>query len=209
MFWNKIRRKLAQKLIGGMTIPVPGEVRVIGGVDLRPGAILSPSEAVVENYHGGADKVVIGENSYCRNRFLTYGHGGKIRVGQWCYIGARTEIWSMDSIEIGDRALISHGVNIHDGAGHSMDPAERHEHFRTILTKGHYRSWEEARGLKSAPVVIEDDVWINFGAIILKGVRIGRASVIAAGAIVTKDVPPESVYLNDVQSRIIPLKDAM
>ena len=53
------------------------------------------------------------------------------------------------------------------------------------------------------------EVLISFGVTVLKGVRIGRAAVIAAGAIVTKDVPPESVYMNEVQPRIIPLKDYM
>ena len=45
-------------------------------------------------------------------------------------------------------------------------------------------------------VVIEDDVWIGANAIILKGVRIGKGSVIAAGAVVTKDVPEYTVYIN-------------
>lgn len=44
-------------------------------------------------------------------------------------------------------------------------------------------------------IVIEDDVWIGFGAIIFSGVRIGRGSIIAAGAIVLKDVPRYSVLL--------------
>jgi len=43
--------------------------------------------------------------------------------------------------------------------------------------------------LISAPVVIENDVWIGAGAIILKGVRVGQGAIIAAGAVVTKDVP--------------------
>lgn len=51
-------------------------------------------------------------------------------------------------------------------------------------------------------VVIEDDVWIGTYAIVLKGVRIGTGSVIAAGAVVTKDVPPYSIYLS--KDRIIP-----
>ncbi|WP_262230549.1 DapH/DapD/GlmU-related protein [Stenotrophomonas maltophilia] len=42
-------------------------------------------------------------------------------------------------------------------------------------------------------LVIEDDVWVGFGAIVLSGVRIGRGSIIAAGAVVTKDVEPYSI----------------
>jgi len=48
-------------------------------------------------------------------------------------------------------------------------------------------------GLISSPVVIEDDVWLGEGCVILKGVRVGRRSVIGANAVVTRDVPPFSV----------------
>ena len=51
-------------------------------------------------------------------------------------------------------------------------------------------------------VVIEDDVWIGLRAIILKGVTIGKGSVVAAGAVVTKDVPPYSIYVSP--SKIFP-----
>ncbi len=44
-----------------------------------------------------------------------------------------------------------------------------------------------------APVRIEDKVWIGFNAIVLKGVTVGTGSVVAAGAIVTRDVPPWTV----------------
>ena len=47
-----------------------------------------------------------------------------------------------------------------------------------------------------ADVIIEDDVWLGVNCIITKGVRIGRGSVIAAGAVVVKDVPPYSIYIN-------------
>jgi acetyltransferase-like isoleucine patch superfamily enzyme len=45
----------------------------------------------------------------------------------------------------------------------------------------------------SAPVVIEDDAWIGFKAIILKGVSVGRGAIVASGAVVTKDVEPWTV----------------
>jgi acetyltransferase-like isoleucine patch superfamily enzyme len=54
--------------------------------------------------------------------------------------------------------------------------------------------FQSERGDKGE-IVIEDDVWIGFGAIIMSGVRIGRGSIIASGSIVPEDVPPYSIYV--------------
>ena len=164
------------------------------------------NEGVIENIVGSNEAIYIGKNSVCRGRLLTYGHGGKIVIGSWCYVGVRTEIWSMSSVTIGDRVLISHDVNIHDGTGHSLDARERHEHFRTIMEKGHPKRVEDLPGIHTTPIIIEDDVWINFGVTILKGVRIGSGSVIAAGSTVTSDVPANAVYRNTVIPVIEKLK---
>jgi acetyltransferase-like isoleucine patch superfamily enzyme len=171
---------------------------------LGVGSALMP-ESEVNNFSGGPERIKIGDNSYVRGRLLTYGHGGDISVGDWCYIGVRTEIWSMDRIAIGNRVLISHDVNIHDGTAHSTDVNERHAHFRHIIEKGHPATAKELPGVFSAPVIIEDDVWISFGVTILRGVRIGRGSVIAAGSIVTRDVPPGMVYRTKAIPVIEPL----
>ncbi len=56
----------------------------------------------------------------------------------------------------------------------------------------------------SKPVRVEDDVWIGTGAIVLPAVTVGRRSVVAAGAVVTKEVPPDSLYLG-IQAAISPL----
>lgn len=170
---------------------------------LGPGARLL-AEADIHNFAGGPERIQIGPNTHVRGRFMTYGHGGQIRLGEWCYVGVRTEIWSMDSIVIGDRVLISHDVNIHDGTAHSADPQERHEHYKHIIQKGHPTTKEGMPGVFCAPVVIEDDVWISFGVTILKGVRIGRGSIIAAGSLVTQDVPPGVIYRNRVTPIIEP-----
>lgn len=170
---------------------------------LGSGAQLLP-EAEVNNFAGPRNAISIGARSAVRGRLLTYGHGGQIRIGEWCYIGVRSEIWSMESIQIGDRVLISHDVNIHDGTAHSTDPEERHRHFRHILEKGHPATKADLPGVQSAPIVIEDDVWISFGVKILRGVRIGARSIIAAGSTVLDDVPPDSIYRNRVEPQITP-----
>ncbi len=48
-----------------------------------------------------------------------------------------------------------------------------------------------------APVVIEDDAWIGFNAVVLKGVRIGRGAIVGSATVVTKDVPPYSVVVGN------------
>jgi acetyltransferase-like isoleucine patch superfamily enzyme len=48
--------------------------------------------------------------------------------------------------------------------------------------------------MEAKPVVIEDDVWLGAGVIILPGVRLGHGCVVGAGAVVTDDVPPEAVF---------------
>jgi maltose O-acetyltransferase len=171
---------------------------------LAPTAQIGP-EGVIENIFGDPDRVQVGNNSYIRGRLFTYGHGGRISIGDWCYIGVRSEIWSMNSITIGNRVLISHDVNIHDGTAHSPNPTERHLHYKQILESGHPRTWDQLPGVMSAPIVIEDDVWISFGVTILRGIRIGAGSIIGAGAFVTQNVPSGVVYRNETKPLITKL----
>jgi acetyltransferase-like isoleucine patch superfamily enzyme len=55
------------------------------------------------------------------------------------------------------------------------------------------------------PIIIEDDVWIGTGAIILKGVTIGEGAIVAAGALVIKDVPPYSV-VGGIPAKVLKLR---
>lgn len=142
--------------------------------------------ARIFNGHNAPERVRIGNYTHVRGELLLFGHGGAIRIGDYCYIGENTKIWSGASVAIGDRVLISHNCNIFDNDTHPLDPAARHEQFKAIITTGHPASID----LKDRPVVIEDDVLIGAGCTILKGVRIGRRSVIGAGSVVTSDVPP-------------------
>jgi acetyltransferase-like isoleucine patch superfamily enzyme len=178
--------------------------QVADDITLAPTAMIA-SEAEINNFVGGRERIRIGEHTYVRARLQTYGHGGRIAIGDWCYLGIRTEVWSMDSITIGDRVLIAHDVNIHDGSAHSQDAGERHAHYRHILEKGHPTDWKDMPGVEAAPIIIEDDVWISFGVTILKGVRIGAGSVVAAGSLVVQDIPPGVIYRCEKESVIIPL----
>jgi len=153
---------------------------------------------VIRNFRGIQQAIRVHSNTVIAGELLTFGHGGDIEVGQWCFIGQGSRVWSADKVIIGNRVLISHDVNVHDTNSHPVDPIQRHAHFREILLHGHPRQIET---FPSAPVVIEDDVWIGFNAIILKGVRIGARSIVAAGSIVTSDIPPDSLFIRDRVAR--------
>ena len=80
-----------------------------------------------------------------------------------------------ESIVIGDACMIAHGVYISD--------ADWHDIYDRAQPVGNTK-----------PVTLEDNVWIGDSAIICKGVTIGKNSIIGAGAVVTKDVPPNSIF---------------
>jgi len=148
----------------------------------------------VANIRGERGAVRIGAHSIIGGELLTFAHGGSIAIGEWCYVGAGTRIWSAAEIVIGDRVLVSHGVNIHDSDSHPRDPGARHQQFVAIARHGHPRF---ITGIAAAPVKIGDDAWIGFNATVLKGVTIGARSIVGAGSIVTRDVPPDSLYIGN------------
>ena len=134
--------------------------------------------------------IKIGSNSHIKGELLVFGHGGEISIGSYCFIGENTRIWSAKKIEIGNRVLISHGVNIFDNLVHPINPELRHKQFVSIITSGQPK---QITALDEKEIKISDDVLIGAMAIILRGVTIGEGSIIGAGSVVTKDIPPYSI----------------
>jgi len=159
-----------------------------GTCRLREGARLGMS-ARIRNVRGDADRIVVGRQTLVLGELLTFAHGGEIRIGDWCYVGEGTRIWSAGSILIGDRVLISHSANIFDNLTHPIRAAARHDQFRQIMTLGH----PAEISLDESPVRICHDAWIGAGAMVLRGVTVGEGGIVAAGAVVTKDVPPYTI----------------
>lgn len=112
-------------------------------------------------------------------------------IGTDSYVGDGTRIWCAKKIAIGNRVLIAHNVDIFDTTTHPIDKRLRYEH--EIVLKTHGMPKEKYETIEEASVVIEDDVWVGCNAIILKGVRIGEGAIVAAGSVVVKDVPPNTM----------------
>lgn len=108
------------------------------------------------------------------------GHQPEVVIGDHTYIGHATSLTTSRSIHIGRHCLIAGGVQIADYDGHPVDAYRR-------------RAGEPTPPENIRPVVIGNDVWIGTGACILKGVTIGDRAVIGAHAVVTRDVPPDTV----------------
>jgi acetyltransferase-like isoleucine patch superfamily enzyme len=150
------------------------------------------------NNSGRVRSIALGRNTVVAGELLVYSDGGRIEIGDYCFIGVNSRIWSAANIRIGSRVLISHNVNIHDANAHSLSAVQRHEHFKAIFVDKRPAIGE----VPASPLVIEDDVWIGFNATILRGVTVGQGAIIAAGAIVKKDVPPFTIVAGPLAAPI-------
>lgn len=159
-------------------------------------------------------RIEVGDNfiAYYNCRISAWGKG-KIKIGDCCSFGSRTQIDCRESITMGNHVLISWDVLMADFDGHPVDPEERvvemehsHEWVWPDFNKAEMGERQYAPQFASKPIVIEDKVWIGTRAIITKGVRIGCGSVIAAGAVVTKDVPPYSIVAGNPAKVVKTLK---
>jgi acetyltransferase-like isoleucine patch superfamily enzyme len=150
-------------------------------------------ETKIYNTLGKKEKIQIGPHTACRGEINVFAPDGRVIIGSYCYIGDHSRIWSAISITVGNRVLISHGVNIHDHDSHPFSAAKRHAQEKGALAEDEMNM----SGVAAAPVVIEDDVWIGFNAIILKGVTVGHGAIIGAASVITKDVPPYAIMVGN------------
>lgn len=150
--------------------------------------MLYKSARIINNL-SDSSAINIGAYTHIRGELLTFGHGGKIDIGEYCYVGEGSHIWSARQIFIGDRVLISHNVNIFDNSTHPVSAKKRHEQFRQIIISGQ----PKAIDLGEKPVMIANDVLIGCMSVILAGVNIGEGAIIGAGSVVTRDVPPYTI----------------
>jgi acetyltransferase-like isoleucine patch superfamily enzyme len=125
-------------------------------------------------------EIRVGNCHFYSGTRMEVGKGAVLRIGKGTYLNRNTVVVANTRVEIGRNCRISWDVVIMDDDQHAVPG-----------TDGGPR-----------PVVIEDDVWIGCRAIILKGVRIGTGAIVAAGAVVTKDVPPQAI-VGGVPARVL------
>lgn len=118
--------------------------------------------------------------------------GGAIEIGNCAFFpGVRLECWRGARITIGDGTYLNRNTEI--VAARSVRIGRDCKIGRDVLVMDTDQHELPGRELAIAPVVIEDRAWVGARAIILKGVTIGHDAVVGAGAIVTRNVPPNTV----------------
>ncbi|MHB8346290.1 MAG: sugar O-acetyltransferase [Acidiferrobacterales bacterium] len=114
--------------------------------------------------------------------FYTAG-GDEIRIGQNVFVNQNCTFYDLGGLDIADDVMIGPNVSLIT-SGHPLEPSQRR-----AATIG-------------KPIVIERNVWIAAGATIVGGVTVGENSVVAAGSVVTKDIPP-GTFVGGNPARVI------
>lgn len=126
-------------------------------------------------------RVTIGDRTRI-NKLVRFAGPGEVRVGADCLLnGTWIGVWT--SVTVGDRCLLS-DCQVVDSDFHHLDPVRRHEPPDETTRR---------------PIVLEENVWVGAHALVLKGVRIGRDSVVGAATVVRSDVPPRVVVIGNPQ----------
>jgi len=146
-------------------------------------------------------------NVFGKSVFLSYGgdlHVGRgtrlwapktLRIGSHVYIGKHVHIEA--NCEIGDYCLLANRVAI----------VGRHDHDFTavgfpVRYAPHVGSVRYPNPYASEKAIIETDVWLGYGVIVLTGVVVGRGTIVAAGSVVTRSIPPYSIAAG-VPARVV------
>jgi len=139
--------------------------------------------------------------------FLIYTKWRRFQIGKKFHAGIRVRLWARTKLQIGDNCYIGRDSQIETDCiignyvifGNKCAVIGKYDHHYQQIgsptgASSHIREenyfW---KGIDEI-TIIEDDVWIGYGSIILSGVKVGEGSIIAAGSVVTKNVDPYSVF---------------
>ena len=136
--------------------------------------------------------IIIGNNCDI-HAIISVKKNGVIKIGSFTTIRGNSVIGAVKKIEIGDYVIISNNVTIYDNNNHPISPVKRME----MCKSGFYSNLWDWKYSRFSSIKIEDNVWIRERAVILKGVTIGKGSVIGCNSVVTKSIPPYSIAVGN------------
>lgn len=153
----------------------------------------------------------IGKDCIIGGSFIIENGSAKIIIGNATTLGAGSMVVAGDAgIYIGNHVVMSFGVTFYNTNSHSLDVGERH--LDLVNTLEYLRGNSNSRKINwtkiaSKDIVVKDNVWIGFGATILKGVTIGEGAIVGAKSVVTHDVEPWTVVAGNPAKTVKSLKN--
>lgn len=143
--------------------------------------------------------VVVGNYSHVGGTFVFERGLGTITIGNKSSIGGGSKIICTQEggIQIGDNVMLAWGCTLMDSDAHSLNPEIRANDaydWKCGVDAGRIGAFKDWSQVRSAPIIIENNAWLGFESAVLKGVRIGRGSVIGARSVVTRDISPFGIY---------------
>jgi acetyltransferase-like isoleucine patch superfamily enzyme len=105
-------------------------------------------------------------------------------------------------IEIGHRVFLNYGASISAHQLVRIGDACQLGSYACLMDNDYHRVEDRSRPGDSAPIILENNVWLGVRVVVLKGVRIGENTVVGAGSVVTRDIPPD-VLAAGVPARVI------
>jgi acetyltransferase-like isoleucine patch superfamily enzyme len=163
------------------------------GVQCGEGSVITGENAFRRYFSQRDAAIVVGDNCFLDGMQFALGKHATLRVGDYVY-GTNTVVLAEQAISIGSYVFIGFNVAIADTDFHPLDPAQRMLDAIACSPAGRGRPRPP---IPTAPVVIEEDVWIGPNSTILKGVRIGAGAFIEPGSVVTRDVPSRARVLGN------------
>ncbi len=132
-------------------------------------------------------------NPHNKTRMINYFPEHAVSVGKYTYGDLRVHYFEneKESLKIGNFCSIGPDVEFFLGGEHHPKMISNYP-FALYVSGCETYQLQDRR--TKGPIVIEDDVWIGAHCLIMSGVRIGQGAIIAAGSVVTKDVPPYAIY---------------
>ncbi len=184
---NKIYRRLCSYYRRLYCFAKRTHFKLIGQIKVSSTTVISPRSRLIIDHSSALNNVIeIGHGTIIKDDVYLCPRSGFIKIGKKCSVNPFSVLLGYGGIEIGDHVRIAAHASI-IAFNHNFDS----------LSETIYKQGNNAKGIK-----IEDDVWIGTSVRILDGVTIGTGSVIGAGSVVTKNIPPYSVAVG-VPAKVI------